>query len=158
VLVDGSITQTKMVATVRNWLDTDRPWLTLCGTVGRGKTMAAAWALVERAGRYVPARELERIFAARYGDELKEQEALISTRFVVVDDIGRERDAEGMTTALLELIDQRRRSGRRTIAITNLSKQEFLRRYQDARLHDRLNESATWGVDTGASMRGGKGG
>jgi DNA replication protein DnaC len=152
-LLDGALKDTKTLGFVRSWLTGTKPWLTLCGSVGRGKTMAAAWALLERGGRYVTAREIERVFAARYGDELDLQEKLLSVGLLVIDDVGRERDAEGMSSALLEVIDQRRK-GQRTIAITNLDKSAFLERYADHRLQSRLSESGAWGVDGGTDMRG----
>jgi len=155
-LVAGELVDTKFLRNVRTWLATDRPWIVLSGPVGRGKTIAAgeACARERRKSYYVGARELERIFTARYGDEVEQQRALIECRGVlVIDDVGRERDAGGMTAALRELVDGRRGRGAKSIAITNLSVEQFQQRYPDERLWSRITECAAWVTDRGPDMR-----
>jgi DNA replication protein DnaC len=155
-LFNRTVEDRGMVQAVRRWEASDKPWIMLAGTVGRGKTIAAADALVRRErGRYVAARELERVFAARYGAEVEQQEAICNIPFLVIDDIGRERDADGMKDALLEVVD-RRRGRMRTIAITNMHKAAFVERYADVRLHSRLDESAAWYAEKGDDMRRGR--
>jgi len=156
-LIDGRLdTSVKALVAVQAWLPTSVPWLLLTGSVGRGKTLAAAWALLERgAGRYIGARELERISTARYGDEAETFAALLRTCLLIVDDIGRERDAGHMTAALLDLVDERRKRGQKTIAISNMARGAFLKAYADERLLSRLGEPgiALWFSDAGPDMR-----
>lgn len=158
-LVVGTLEETTFLRHVRTWLDTERPWIVLSGPVGRGKTLAAGEALARerRKSCYLGARELERIFTARYGDEIDLQRKLIECRgIVVIDDVGRERDAEGMAAALLDLVDARRGRGQKSIAITNLSATQFQARYPDERLWSRIVECAAWVIDRGPDMRRGR--
>jgi DNA replication protein DnaC len=145
----------KSIAKVAEWLPSPVPWMLLLGSTGRGKTLAAAWALLRNGGRYVGARELERLATARYGDEAETFAALLATRMLVVDDIGRERDAGHMTAALLDLVDERRKRGQKTIAISNVAKAAFLKAYADERLLSRLAEPgiAAWVSDAGDDLR-----
>jgi DNA replication protein DnaC len=155
-LLHGTLDRSvKSFAAVEAWLATDVPWLLLTGSVGRGKTVAAGWALVERGGAYVGARELERVATARYGDESEKFAGLLEKYTLAVDDIGRERDAGHMTAALLDLLDERRKRGQKTIAISNVSKGDFLRTYRDERLLSRLLEPgiAMWVSDHGDDLR-----
>jgi DNA replication protein DnaC len=140
---------------VRSWLASpdSPPWIVLCGSVGRGKTLAAAWALLEHGGRYVGARELERLRMAAFGPELARFEQLLSGRLVVIDDLGREDSAERMTSALLDAVDARRRAKTRTIAIANLSRKQLEARYADDRLWSRLHECARFVADAGDDLR-----
>jgi DNA replication protein DnaC len=149
---------TEPLEAVRAWLATDVPLLVMAGSVGRGKTVAACWAVVTRNGRYMRARGFERLFAHRYGDEeLAEQERVLRAGLVVVDDIGgREDSAEGLGSYLLDLVDERRHVRTKTILITNLPRKLFAERYPDPRLHSRLAQSATWAVTRGDDLRGSK--
>lgn len=157
MLIDDALTETRCLRAVREWLESSdpRPWLFLSGTVGRGKTVAASWALIRgnNGSGYISGRELERVFTARYGDEIKTQESVLNAPTLVVDDIGRERDAASMTAALLDVVDYRRSAHDRTIAITNLTRQQFNERYADERLVSRLSECALWITDKGEDLR-----
>ena len=141
---------------VREWLATDVPILVLGGTVGRGKTVAACWAVVKHGGRYMRAREFERLFAHRYGEyEIQEQHKFMRAALAVVDDIGgREDTAEGLGSYLLDLVDERRHARTRTVLITNQPRKRFEEMYPDPRLHSRLSQSATWRVTRGDDLRG----
>ena len=152
MLRSGTLDSTRCLQVVRTWLDTDRPWLVLSGAVGRGKTLAAVWALTVRSGRYIGAREAERVFVARYGDEIDEQRDLLKTKLLVLDDVGRERSAAGMEATLLDLVDARR--GReKSILIANQSRDVFRKRYSDPRLLSRLDECAQWLSEGGPDLR-----
>jgi DNA replication protein DnaC len=155
LLVEDKLQDTKCLQSVRAWLGAARtkPWLVLSGTVGRGKTMAAAWVLTKHNGLYVGARELERVFAARYGDEVEGQRTYTDCGGLVIDDVGRERDADGMSAALLDLVDYRRGQRQSTILITNFSRKQFSERYPDERLQSRLSECALWIADAGPDLR-----
>lgn len=156
-LLDETLAETAMLRTVRLWRENpnSKPMLVLCGPVGRGKTIAAADALVncEAPKRYVGARELERISMAKFGDAQEAYEQLLHIRFLVIDDLGREDDLGRMQTALLDAVDMRRRTGLLTILATNFSRKSFEQRYSDARLQSRLAECAQWFADAGEDMR-----
>lgn len=137
---------------VQAWLPTERPWLILSGSVGRGKTLAAAWALTVVGGRYIGAREAERVFVARYGDEVDRQRELLRSYLLVIDDLQTERDAAGMEATLLALVDARR-GKEKSILITNGTRAAFRKRYADPRLLSRLDESAQWLSESGEDMR-----
>jgi DNA replication protein DnaC len=152
---DGLDMSLRTISAISAWLTSDVPWALLVGSTGRGKTLAAAWALVQSGGRYVGARELERLASARFGEEAETFSAMLATRLLVVDDIGRERDAGNMSAALLDLVDERRKRGQKTIAIANIAKAAFLKTYADARLQSRLGEPgiAVWISDSGPDLR-----
>lgn len=151
----GELDETEPLKAVRAWLETDVPILVLGGTVGRGKTVAACWAVVAKHGRYMRARAFERLFAHRYGEEeLAEQERFMRSPLVVVDDIGgREDTPEGLGAYLLDLVDERRHARTRTILITNQPRKVFEERYPDPRIHSRLKQSATWAITRGDDLR-----
>lgn len=152
-LIEDRFEETSAMKLVSAWLKTDKPWFVLCGTTGRGKTLAALRATLRNHGRYMDARELERVFTARYGDDPETQQELLNRRFLVVDDLGRERDVAGMASALLELVDYRRTGREKTIAIANMTRAQFAQRYGDQRLLSRLNECAFWASIAGDDMR-----
>lgn len=143
---------------VRAWL-AERPrkaWLWLGGPTGRGKTLAACWALLARGkGRLVGARELERLHMTRFGDEaVRAYEHICRARYLLVlDDLGREDDADKMQRALLDLVDQRRGSGHLTIVTSNMRRESVRKRYPDKRLWSRLDECSLWVDDVGPDMR-----
>jgi DNA replication protein DnaC len=144
---------TPIVTGLEGWDATEKAWAMLCGPVGRGKTFGAACWLFHSSGLYVGARELERLSMAKFGDEQARFQSLLESRCLVIDDIGREDDAGRMTSALLDLVDYRRTTRLRTVAITNFSRKAFEERYSDARLLSRLAECATWIADVGPDMR-----
>lgn len=151
------------LAVALTWLEQDiKPVLLLAGSVGRGKTFAAAHCIaVTGRGLMVTAHHVLRLFAGRYGDVLDEQRAVLRSPFLVVDDVGREPPAEraAMAAALNEIIDQRRSIRRRTVITTNFGMSDraavpnFLREYDDERLRSRLHQSAERLVDRGADLR-----
>ena len=152
----GAPDETPAHVATRAWVanPSGRPWLVLCGPVGRGKTFAAAHALFAARGRYVGARELERLGMAKFGDEQAQFQQLLDGRgLLVIDDVGREDDIGRMQSALLDIVDYRRGSGIRTVLITNFAKKAFCDRYSDARLQSRLHECAQWFADAGDDMR-----
>ena len=157
-VLDGSYAGTPMLAAARTWWETkdSKPWLVLCGPVGRGKTFAAAaWLASFESGNaaYVGARELERLSMAKFGDDEEAFKRICDVYALVVDDVGREDDLGRMQTALLDLVDIRRRANTWTILATNFSRKAFCERYSDARLQSRLAECAQWFADVGEDMR-----
>lgn len=131
-----------------------KPWLVLCSPVGRGKTLAIADTLLMLRGRYIGARELERMSMSKFGDEAEMFAQLQNTGGVLcIDDVGREDDVGRMQSALLDLVDYRRGRNARTILATNFTRQTFVARYADARLQSRLAECAQWFADVGPDLR-----
>jgi DNA replication protein DnaC len=127
----------------------------LTGGQGCGKSVAAAWAVAthEDPTVWVHALELERVFAAQFGDEIKQQERVCGARLLVLDDIGIEKDPAAMCQTLYRLLEARRQ--RRTIVTTNLSEAKWLERYCEPRLVSRFRELAVFFVDRGLDLRGG---
>jgi DNA replication protein DnaC len=144
------------IRAVTAWLANDNaaPWLVLCGPTGRGKTVAAAAALVEHGGVYRTASAVERLHASMYGEESDRYRATRKHRELwVLDELGTERSADTMTAALFDLVDARRGHCHRTIAIANLTQAAMQERYADTRLWSRLIQCAQWVADVGPDMR-----
>lgn len=153
LVANGALEPTRVLRATRVWLDGASPLLLQSGPPGRGKTLAAADALVRLPGSYVRAGTLARLFMASYGSEVQEREELVrAPRLLVIDDVGTERNADAMGSALVEVLDARRR-GQRNLWITNLSRAAFEQRYPDARLHSRIAQSGVWCIDDGADLR-----
>lgn len=146
-LVDGRITDTDAVTVAQTWLvERDKPWLVLSGPTGCGKSLAAASvAANHRAGTFVRADELVRLFSSMFGEQYERQQGLRDAQLLVVDDLGCEYDAGRMLPALLDLLDARQSAKRHpTIVTTNLTPQAFRERYPNDRLHSRMAELVRW--------------
>lgn len=135
---------------VHEWLGTDltnayKPVLVLAGRTGVGKTVAAAAALADLGGEFLKATQL--LVAMRdHSDHYEMQRRLRTSRLVVVDDIGTERDPDALGSALYELIDSRLDDfDRRTLLTTNLTPEQLFQRL-DERTADRLRELSKWAV------------
>lgn len=146
------LAETAALAATRDWLSGSLPVLCLLGTVGRGKTIAAAWLLGEIGGHYIRARELADIFSARDWEARRRRDALLESRLVVVDDLGTERALKEASEAITELVDGRQSMRTRTVLITNLTMQSLADR-MDARTVSRLKANAHFHVDAGDDMR-----
>lgn len=149
--------------TVRAWLEAAgqpnaRRVLVLLGRPGTGKTFAAAYAyLAQRRNdaAYAKVRNVCQRFRASFGEEAADYERMLRAHLLIVDELGTERgsDVEVAQAALHDIVDERQ--GRRTILISNLSKRQFLERY-DERTIDRLRECGAMREFSGQSMRRGK--
>ncbi len=108
--------------------------LVLASEAGRGKTMAAAWALSECSGLFVRAVQLATI------DETGSLDARMRTaRLLVVDDLGTEHSPGGYARSRLEdVVDRRLLDGRSTLLTTNLGPKSFRDRYGE-RLASRID-------------------
>lgn len=155
LLLDGSLQETPAVAHVRAWLaaGSHPNFLVLAGGKGTGKTTAACFAIAERGGRRVTAREL----AAASDFDRDLQRSLAGATLLVLDDLGAESlDEKGWgANRIGGLLDARYERRRATLIATNLTMRDFLARYgQDGgRLQDRLRQAARWVDIAGASMR-----
>jgi DNA replication protein DnaC len=158
-IVDETLSDSvsRSLPAVREWSQTGKARvLALCGPPGRGKTVAAAWAAMAYPGasEYLTARKLEQLRMASFGDEAERYENALRMRgLLIVDDLGREDNAERMTSALLDVVDNRRGTGKHTILIANMSRAALEQRYPDARLWSRMGESAQFVADAGEDLR-----
>jgi len=137
--------------------------LVLAGSVGCGKTTAAAWWLSQQepAHKYVkttspvfiPTFRFERL--SRYSDA--DMARVERARRLVVDDIGTEfLDTKGNFVALLRgLVDARYADGLPMVITTNLSADDFASRYGE-RTIDRLREVGAFAFIDAPSLRGAK--
>lgn len=160
---------TDCLKAAQDWWPTDKrvfPVLAMVGDVGQGKTVAAAWCVVEWARRYpwnsLPTGSNEKPMVwldgprlrelAAFGEEAADLLASAATaELTVVDDAGRDgspRAIEALSDVLLERID----NFRATILTSNLKGEAFRARYGTA-LADRLRSSAAVPKLTGSSMR-----
>lgn len=155
-VVDARLEETKTLADVRAWISkSSSPVLVLASGPGRGKTVACAWLLAERGGFYVACEDFVRIAGAKFGAEADRFARLRGCATLVLDDVGRESDAdiERMRAALVELVDRRQGERTKTVICTNLPRSAMADRYQDDRLMSRLDQSAIWRTDTGPDLR-----
>lgn len=146
--------------------------LVLAGGVGVGKTIAAAWVMMQvvapafngrfdgfasagfgvRRFRHVS----ELIETGLYGgDEGKKERQLIkAARVLVIDDVGTEHMTDTFQTLFDGLINARYEHDGATVITTNLTSETFLSRY-GRRIYDRLRGRGQW-FDIGhESLRGG---
>ena len=125
----------------------------LSGGVGAGKSVAAArWLSAGDQIVWVGAAELARW--PRYDRD--SMDMLLGADRLVVDDLGTEfLDASGNFRAVLdEVVCRRVDDGRKTVITTNLSVDDFVRRY-DERIADRINGSGAFHGVGDVSLRGG---
>jgi len=156
VVADSGLKETVSLGAVRRWwARRDPQMLVLNGGQGCGKSVAAAWAVAthEDSTVWVHALDLERIFAAQFGDEIKLQDRICSARLLVLDDIGIEKDPAPMCQTLYKILEKRKQ--RRTIVTTNLGEEAWFERYSETRLVSRFRELAVFFVDRGPDLRGG---
>ncbi len=129
--------------------------LVLSGDPGRGKTVAAAWWLLQhldgkRNSLFVSAARLSRW--ERY--DRGEMDRLLLAPRLVIDDLGEEfNDTKGNFLAVLdETVCDRIANRRPTVITTNLTAELFFDRYGQ-RIRDRIREAGRFVVSAGASMR-----
>jgi DNA replication protein DnaC len=146
-IIEDKLDDRHALRVVKRWLEAAPcPWLVLSGGTGTGKTVAAAYAAAELGGMYVSAPELRPLFtrsAWDRGADRDRAEALMTTRLLVIDDLGTEVDEpEKFASELFKVLNARQRL--RTIVTTNLSPERLLdpKRYTD-RVVDRLEHMTT---------------
>ena len=152
-ILAGQVDETPAIAAVREWLGTGKTFLVLGGSVGVGKTVAGAWALVERGGLFRKASQITRM--SQFDTEAWER--LYRVGLLVVDDLGTEPHDQGGwgLAALLDLFDRRYDYRARTILTVNVSLDTFRERYgkDGGRFLDRLREAGEWFNVAGESRR-----
>jgi DNA replication protein DnaC len=144
MLLEGKLEPLAALRATQGWLakatDREAPGrnvLVMAGATGLGKTLAAAWAITREGGIYVKMDELCRDYARWERDRTTMDHSgnawrrYQRARLVVLDEVGRERDANLARDAFYKLVDERQSRRRQlTIMVTNLSRADFL-----ARLH-----------------------
>lgn len=151
---DGAkLVDTDAVRAAREWTFASAPVLILAGTVGTGKSLAAAWALWDRlvmtspvnmhTGQKIPPDGRLWISAQdvcnlnpQWSPDRAELDHLKAVPFLVVDDVGAE---DGVAAKIDALICSRCADGLRTIVTTNLGVPDFVGRYGE-RLRDRVRQ------------------
>jgi DNA replication protein DnaC len=127
-------------------------FLTLAGPVGRGKTVALAWCVFQRGGRYFTAQEM--VAAGSFDRDLLTD--LGAAPVLALDELGSEKGNDASDATLFEMLGARYRRGRLTVIGTNLDAAQFKARYCTGameRLYDRLRASGLWVNVPGESMR-----
>lgn len=158
-IVEGALRDVPALAATKRWMKIQpSPWLVLLGGNGTGKSCAAAYALAELGGEFVTAMQV-RPTMTRAVWEGAAMPSIVTTRFLVVDDLGteNEKDPESFVTTFFELLN--RRQDRMTIITSNLSKTRLAEptRY-GTRIVDRIKHNAHVLELRGESMRVNKGG
>lgn len=148
-----SVRSTEAIAEVKRG---DFEILVLAGDVGRGKTVAACWWLLQalrekRAPLFLTSARLSRW--ERY--DVAEMNRLFTASRLVIDDLGEEfNDTKGNFLAVFdETISDRVANRRPTVITTNLTAEVFFARY-GLRVRDRIRESGRFQSFAGASLRG----
>ena len=166
--------ETPALAAVRAWRDDASPLVVLAGTVGTGKSLAAAWALWDW---WVTTRKVNPVTGyqwahkgrcwiaaphlARLQKWAKEVTELETAPMLVLDDLGEEQASDTAVAILSNLITTRFAERMPTAVTTNLDGKTFRERYGE-RIVDRVRECglddnghARWWVRcSGESLRG----
>lgn len=148
----------------------EKRFLLLLGTVGTGKTVAAAWVLGEQIARErvhvaptgpIPGRREPGLFAraatfsrlsAYNADDREWFERMCECGVLVLDDLAAESLSQVGAAMLDELLDRRYGARLRTVITSNLSKDAFLLRLGD-RAADRMRHFAVLSQSSGKSLR-----
>lgn len=156
LLFDTTLQPTRALQAVQQWVADPRApaILVLSGTVGCGKTVAAAWALLQREHSCLwrSAAAVTRAFMRCF--ETDDQDRICACNFLVIDDVGASaHEPQQLTAALVEIAE--RRKDKRTIITTNLSRKAFGESYNDQRLRSRFaNGRMAWVGGSDADLRG----
>lgn len=145
-----------VVEAAEAWLDGAKPWLVLGGSVGTGKSVAAAHALTKAiarrlSGAWCSASNFVTIVGGFSGQA--EAERLKHVDVMVLDDLGTEHTTPFVASVFFEVLAARHENGNRTIITHNLTKED-LRKRLGVRLADRVANSCTYVECVGESMRG----
>lgn len=89
-----------------------------------------------------------------HAGELDDIKAAMTTRLLVLDDLGRENNTEHTQSSLLTILDRRLSSGFPTIITTNIPPDKWKERYTEKRLQDRLRGGFSFFATAETSKRG----
>lgn len=115
---------TDALSRVKDWVtkSEDGALLALVGGTGVGKTVAAAWALLQVGGEAVRSDELSFLSGSNYSADRDRFREIVTTRgLLVVDDVGTERDEAKARHGLFDLVDIRQGKGMRTLLTSNVT-------------------------------------
>ncbi len=145
-------TNTDAVQKAMAWDYSARNVAVLSGPPGTGKTVAAATWMLHTTWDMQFVRSATFAASSRYDQETRER--WFGATGLVLDDLGAEYlDGKGsFMVDLDELIDTYYGNRRPLIITTNLTADEFKKRY-GSRVEDRIRECAQWITVAGASMR-----
>lgn len=154
-VLDGFHPTDATQAVDRFLVDPQARTLVLAGSVGVGKSVAAAYAMSRRKGfcRFVSASSLPDI--SRFDEAaMREKRLAYDCSLLVLDDLGTEYgDAKGWFHSVLEpLLVDRHGNKRRTIITCNLPTEAFVQRYGE-RIADRIAGSGMFVRFGGPSLR-----
>lgn len=131
--------------------------LVLAGAIGRGKSVAASWWLLD--GPWPAKHDPLFVSSARLArweryDNAAMDRLLLASK-LVIDDLGEEfNDTKGNFLAVLdETVSDRISNRRPTVITTNLDVAKFRERYGE-RITDRIKGAGRWVAFTGDSFRG----
>lgn len=142
---------------VRDWARGKSWCLLLLGGVGCGKSTACGHFAIEVARkeerRPVWARAVEASRMSAFGDDAEQRFAKWrEANLLVLDDLGTELMTPTWQQALDDILDYRYQHSLRTLLPTNLSAEEFKKRYGE-RIADRIRHEGTIRQLAGESMR-----
>lgn len=152
---------TKAVRIVQKWYRSTRakPTLITHGNAGCGKSSAAAWLVAESGGVWFRAERARRAYVSSFGAELERLTDAIGASLLVLEDIGTEDDAVTGGALLCEVLEQRKAARHRTLITTNLTREQWCKRYGDPRIVSRVGapdvrtESVHWVSVAGDDLR-----
>lgn len=152
----GPLWTTTSTRAVRRWLGRSdvRPWLILRGITGCSKSTAAMWGLCNgpKPAIWLDATRADQIFAASFGDEVREQQAVLQCALLIIDDLGTEQNSARFGGQLVRLMQYRQDLNRRTLVTMNMAS-SFAEAYPDARIESRLHQIAVIVDDKGPDLR-----
>ena len=134
------------------WLQTESTFLVLRGGRGTGKTVAALAALARLGGRVFSAVEVVRAFRQEHEEARALRERILACRFLVLDDLGVERDKDAAAMAIQEVVNARQGGGFRTLITTNSSRKQIEDDY-DSRTLERIEHGGIFYSLRGESLR-----
>ena len=145
-----------LVESAEAWLGGSRAWLVLGGSVGTGKSVAAAHALTTaiargKTGAWISATSFATVVGGFSG--VAEAERFKHVDVMVLDDFGTEHLTSFTESVFFEVLAARHENGNRTIVTHNLDK-PVLRQRLGSRLADRVAGSCTYIECAGESLRG----
>lgn len=154
-LIEGvPMIETESLRAAKKWaLGGERPCLILGGSVGCGKSVAAAFVLAQFGGMWLPAERALKAFAVNFGEGFSVQSQARDTGMLILDDVGTEDADQKMLSVLTELLDCRKSRRHRTVITTNLTRAKFEARYKSERLASRLSETVMWTSSSGSDLR-----
>src|SRR5216683_2881174 len=131
VVLAGAIDDTDALAVTRKLVAGAGLLLILAGEPGRGKSIAAAWALSCRWGLWVNAPELAVPPKDKEG-KVTLDERMRKAGLLVLDDAGIEHSPSGYAVSrIIAAIEWREAEEKPTLVTTNLSSKDFKHRYGD---------------------------